>query len=139
MRSAICGAFVLVVLVTTTSVFAHHSFPAEFDANKCADVTGTLTKVDWQNPHAYFFVNVKNASGEMEEATFQISSLSNLRRGGTSLQTFTDNIGKTLFVRGCASKNGTKNRYAASYMKLPNGEVHRLGQDVEGIFGTKEY
>jgi hypothetical protein len=42
-----------------------------------------------------------------------------------------------VLVRGCASKNGEKNRYAGSFVKLADGTVQRVGQDVEGIFGTK--
>ena len=48
-----------------------------------------------------------------------------------------DNLGKTVLVRGCASRNGEPNRYAASFIKLADGTVQRVGQDVEGIFGTK--
>ena len=46
-------------------------------------------------------------------------------------------VGKEVLVRGCASKNGEKHRYAASFIKLADGTVQRVGQDVEGIFGTK--
>jgi hypothetical protein len=127
--------FSLLLLIAAAPALAHHSFPAEFDATKCTDVTGTLTKVDWQNPHAYIFVT--NAANE--DATFQLSSPSNLSRGGTDRHVLVENFGKTVTVRGCASRNGEKNRFAASLIRLPNGEVHRLGQDVEGIFGTKRW
>lgn len=137
LRRALAATFSL--CVTAASSSAHHSFPTEFDAKKCSETIGTLTKVDWQNPHAYFWVDAKNARGETESLTFQISSPSNLRRGGTNRQDFIDNFGKTVTVRGCASRNGTTNRFAASMIKLPDGSVHRVGQDVEGIFGTKEY
>ena len=53
---------------------AHHSFAAEFDAAKCSETTGILTKVDYQNPHAYLWVNAAKASGQIEEMTFQLSS-----------------------------------------------------------------
>ena len=46
-------------------------------------------------------------------------------------------LNKEVIIRGCASRNGEKNRYAASYIKLADGVVQRLGQDVEGVFGTK--
>ena len=46
-------------------------------------------------------------------------------------------VGKEVLVRGCASKNGEKHRYAGSFIKLADGTVQRVGQDVEGIFGTK--
>ena len=52
----VCGAALL-----ATPAFAHHSFAAEWDSTKCRDFTGTLRKLDWQNPHPYFFVDVKEA------------------------------------------------------------------------------
>ena len=119
-------------MVASAPVSAHHAFAAEFDAKNCSDVTGILTKVAYENPHAYIFLNVNG-----EETTFQLSSTSNLRRGGATPAVLNASLNKEVLVRGCASKNGEKNRYAASFIKLADGTVQRLGQDVEGIFGTK--
>ena len=130
------AGIVFSLLLTAAPVWAHHSFAAEFDASKCADITGVLTKVDYQNPHAYVWVNVTNGS-KVDETIFQLSSPSNLRRGGAKLSVLTDNVGKTVLVRGCAARNGENNRFAASFIKLADGTVQRVGQDVEGIFGTK--
>jgi hypothetical protein len=69
--------------------------------------------------------------------TFQLSSTSNLKRGGATLPVMNASLNKEVVVRGCASRNGEDNRYAASFIKLADGTVQRLGQDVEGIFGTK--
>jgi hypothetical protein len=82
------------------------------------------------------WVDVKNA-GKVEANTFQLSSPSNLKRGGAKYSVLSDNVGKTVLVRGCASRNGEANRYAASFIKLSDGTIQRVGQDVEGIFGTK--
>ena len=124
--------FSLSLLFASAPASAHHAFAAEFDAKNCADVSGILTKVNYENPHAYLFVDVKG-----EEATFQLSSTSNLRRGGATPAVLNASIGKEVLVRGCASRNGEKGRYAASFIKLADGTVQRLGQDVEGLFGTK--
>ena len=129
-------AFALVVAAAAAPASAHHAFAVEFDAKNCADVTGILTKVNYENPHAYLFMNVKGASGP-EEATFQLSSTSNLRRGGAPPAVLNASLNKEVVIRGCGSRNGEKNRYAASFIKLADGTVQRLGQDVEGIFGTK--
>lgn len=115
---------------------AHHSFAAEFDDKKCSEITGTLTGVDWQNPHPYFFVESKNAGGAPAKLTFQTSSIANMTRGGTPRAYFIENMGKTVIVRACASLNGTDGRYAASWVRLPNEPLHRTGQDVEHIFGS---
>ena len=124
--------FCLLLLVAAAPARAHHAFAAEFDAKNCADVTGVLTKVSYENPHAYLFMDVNG-----EEATFQLSSTSNLRRGGATQPVLNASLNKEVVIRGCASRNGEKNRYAASFIKLADGTVQRLGQDVEGIFGTK--
>ena len=129
--------FCLLFLLTSSSAFAHHAFAVEFDASKCSDITGTLTKVAYENPHAYVFVNGKNPAGEMVEMTFQLSSTSNLKRGGATFAALNGSVNKEVTVRGCLSRNGTDNRYAASFIKLADGTIQRVGQDVEGIFGTK--
>jgi Family of unknown function (DUF6152) len=132
MKATVGIMFCLLVLAASAPASAHHAFAAEFDAKNCSDVTGILTKVAYENPHAYIFLNVNG-----EETTFQLSSTSNLRRGGATPAVLNASLNKEVLVRGCASKNGEKNRYAASFIKLADGTVQRLGQDVEGIFGTK--
>ena len=113
---------------------AHHSFAAEFDANKCMDLTGTFTSFERQNPHGYFHLDVKEPGGNVTSWTFETVSLSTLKRSGTQRKDFTDNVGKTVTVRACLAKNGVKNRAAAETIKLSDGQVHRIGQDVEGKF-----
>ena len=128
---------VFALLIAAAPARAHHSFAAEFDATKCSDITGVLTKVAYENPHSYVWVDVKNAAGKVEAGTFQLSSPSNLKRGGATYGVLNGNIGKAVLVRGCSSRNGEPNRYAASFIRLADGTIQRVGQDVEGIFGTK--
>ena len=126
------------LLGAAAPALAHHSFGAEFDANKCSDITGILTRVNYENPHSYIYVNVTRADGKVEEATFQLSSTTNLKRGGADRPTLMKSVGKTVTVRGCAARNGEPNRYAAPWIKLADGVVQRVGQDVEGNFGVAE-
>ena len=130
-------ASLVLLAASASTAAAHHAFAAEFDAKNCADVTGVLTKVAYENPHAYLFMDVKNGAGQTEQATFQLSSTSNLRRGGATPAVLNASLNKEVLIRGCGSRNGEKNRYAASFIKLADGTVQRLGQDVEGVFGTK--
>src|SRR5688572_853122 len=92
------------VLLLPVASSAHHSFAAEFDGNSCKDFTGTLTKIDWQNPHAYFYLDVKDAAGKAESWSFQTYALITLKRAGTDRQVFIENIGKEIWVRGCVAK-----------------------------------
>jgi hypothetical protein len=132
-RYRLCGALPIVIGLVFFAVpsYAHHSFAAEFDSTKCMDFNGTLTGIEWQNPHGYFHVDVKNASGGVDSWSFQTVSLITLKRSGTSRRDFLDNIGKPVYVRGCLAKNGVKNRAAAETLKLPDGQLRIVGQEVE--------
>jgi hypothetical protein len=130
LASVLAAAFGLFAAAIPAS--AHHSFAAEFDANKCMDLTGTFTSFEWQNPHGYFHLDVKDPTGNVTSWTFETVSLSTLKRSGTERKDFADNVGKTVTVRACLAKNGAKNRAAAETIKMADGQVHRIGQDVEG-------
>jgi Family of unknown function (DUF6152) len=117
------------VLLVAVPSFAHHSFAAEFDATKCREFTGTLTKLEWTNPHGFFYVDVKDAGGEVQNWSFQTYALITLRRAGTDRQLFLDNIGKEVWVRGCVAKNGRPNYAAAGSLKFASdGVLRQMGQ-----------
>jgi hypothetical protein len=129
LRIASLAAMTMSVLLTAGPSFAHHSFAAEFDASKCRDFSGTLTKVEWTNPHGFFYVDVKDPDGAVHNWSFQTYALITLRRAGTSLQLFKDNIGKDVWVRGCEAKNGKEHYAAAGSLKFASdGIVRQMGQ-----------
>jgi hypothetical protein len=107
---------------------AHHSFAAEFDGTKCQDYTGVLTKLDWQSPHAYFYLDIKDDKGKVENWSFQTYALITLRRNGTDRQLFMENMGKEIWVRGCPAKNGKERYAAAGLLKFPDGVLRQVGQ-----------
>jgi hypothetical protein len=117
------------LVLTATPSFAHHSFAAEFDASKCRDFMGTLTKIEWTNPHGFFYVDVKDPDGAVHNWSFQTYALITLRRAGTSLELFKENIGKEVWVRGCLAKNGKQNYAAAGSLKFASdGVTRQMGQ-----------
>ena len=123
------AALAAYALLTASPSLAHHSFAAEFDAAKCQEWTGTLTKVEWTNPHGFFHVDIKDAAGKVQNWSFQTYALITLRRAGTSLQLFKDNIGKDVWVRGCLAKNGKQNYAAAGSLKFASdGVLRQMGQ-----------
>ena len=127
-RLLAAAALVSGALLLAAPSFAHHSFAAEWDGKNCREFTGTLTKLDWQNPHPYFYMDIKNAAGKVENWSFQAYSPVTLRRNGTDRQVFLDNIGKEVWVRGCLAKNGTVNAAAAGTLKFSDGVLRQVGQ-----------
>src|SRR5690242_850702 len=100
-------------LLFTVPVFAHHGFQFEFDGSKYIYITGTLTKVEWENPHIYFNVESKaspdnpaaqDPSGKVTNWRFEGSSVSLVQRTGTRRTALVDSIGKTVTVRACPGK-----------------------------------
>jgi hypothetical protein len=121
--AAMCG-----LLMVPVRSSAHHSFAAEFDGKNCREFTGTLTKLDWQSPHPYFYVDVKDASGKVENWSFQTYAPITLRRAGNDRQLFMDNIGKDVWVRGCVARNRKSNYAAAGTLKFSDGVLRQVGQ-----------
>jgi hypothetical protein len=124
----VAAAMICTLFLFVTPSSAHHSFAAEFDGKKCQDFTGVLTKLDWQSPHAYFYMDIKDANGKVENWSFQTYALITLRRNGTDRQLFIENMGKEIWVRGCLAKNGKERYAAAGTLKFSDGVLHQVGQ-----------
>jgi len=99
---------------------AHHSFAAEFDATKAIRVTGTLVKVEWTNPHTYFYVDVKDDKGEVVRWACESGAPGALSRRGFKRSLL--KLGDTLIVDGYRAKNGA-NLMGARRVTLPDGQV----------------
>ena len=90
------------LLVTGTPLLAHHSFLAEFDQTKPFTVTGVVTKVEWMNPHAYFYVDIKDQSGKVVSWSFETASPSALGMRGWKRDSL--NVGDKVTVQGYHAK-----------------------------------
>lgn len=90
---------------TSLQASAHHSFAAEFDGNSPVNVTGTVIKVDWTNPHTYIFVEVENDEGDYEEWAFEMGSPNGLMRRGWTRNTL--EIGTEVIVTGTRARDGS--------------------------------
>ena len=75
-------AWAWVVLLTGAPVVAHHSFATQYDINKPIEMRGTVTKVEWTNPHARFYIDVKDEKGEVSNWNFEMASPNVLARNG---------------------------------------------------------
>jgi hypothetical protein len=122
---------VLALLGGAISTFAHHGFGVEFDGTKCADLKGTLSGIDWENPHAYVQIDVKGADGKVVQWHLEMITPNALKRNGTTRQDFTNNMGKVANARYCPARVGGESRGAAEYIKLADGILRIVGQIPE--------
>ena len=106
MNTRLAAAAVLASVAAGTPLIGHHSFAATYDATKAIRITGTLTKVQWTNPHIYFYLEVATDDGQVVEWSCESAAPGALSRRGfkrSSLQ-----IGDTLVVDGYQAKNGSR-------------------------------
>ena len=104
LRASLAGAGLLLALALPLS--AHHSFGAEYDADKPITLTGVVTKVEWTNPHSYFYLDVKDKDGKIANWKFEGYPPSVLYRTGWKREV-TLKDGDTITVFGWRARDGT--------------------------------
>ena len=129
-RIVACTAVgVLLALAATVSLVAHHAFAAEFDANRPLTLTGTVTKVEWINPHAWIHIDVTTENGDVEQWAIEGGTPNTLFRRGftkTSLEP-----GTVIVVDGYQAKDGS-NKANGRSLTLKNGDLLFLGSSGTG-------
>jgi hypothetical protein len=93
------------ILVSAPPIFAHHSFAAEYDASKPVELKGVVTKMEWTNPHARFYIDVKDASGNVTNWNFELASPNVLSRNGWTRHSLKE--GDVITVQGSRAKDGS--------------------------------
>ncbi|MBV8846742.1 MAG: hypothetical protein JO307_28370 [Bryobacterales bacterium] len=111
------GAFLL------TPLMAHHSFSAEYDSKKPVTLKGTVTKVDWMNPHVYFYLDVEDDAGNVTNWALEMGPPNGLQRSGWTRSTM--KVGDVVVVEGTLAKDGAKQANARSVTMAATGK--RLG------------
>ncbi|MGH9256308.1 MAG: DUF6152 family protein [Vicinamibacterales bacterium] len=126
MRNRMLGALIGTwLLLTAGAPSAHHSPSAIFDMTKRISVTGTLTKVDWINPHIVILMEAKGAGGKVESWKFESNPPSWYRRVGLVRADLAQAIGQTVTVGGVRARNGALYGYMLK-MQLPDSRTLEL-------------
>ena len=132
MRKSFRIGFSLVLgLLLTIPLWAHHSITSEFDTSKSITVKGTLTRIEWVNPHAYIYLEAKDEKGAVMAYSFETGPPGNLRRAGVLRTMFA--VGDSVTIEAYAAKDGTKNLGLVKSFTFADGHAIVLGKDPKEV------
>lgn len=119
--TGLCCVALLGVLAASPRITAHHSFAAEFDAEKQATLTGAVTKIEWTNPHVFFYIDVKDEqTGQVANWQAEMNSPNYLMRLGWTRESM--KLDDVVTVRGSLARNGSRLINAQSVVLEATGQ-----------------
>jgi hypothetical protein len=119
MKRIVAVTAILGAALAGGSAIAHHSFTAEFDSDKPVELTGIVTKVEWTNPHVWFYINVRGENGETANWGAELGPPHGLQGRGWRRDTLS--IGTQVSVSGFLARNGTNRVNARSVTLTATG------------------
>ena len=120
MKIAVVAVLGVGLLLGSRPVVAHHAFAAEFDSEKPIKLTGPVTKLEWTNPHAWIYVDVKDEAGTVTNWGFELASPNGLMQSGWTR--FSLKAGDVVTVEGSRAKNGSSKANATTVTLASTGE-----------------
>jgi hypothetical protein len=114
------AAAVVTMGLAVAPLAAHHSFSAEYDSKKPVTLRGIVTKVEWMNPHVYFYLDVTDDSGNIANWALEMGPPNGLERSGWTRNTM--KVGDEVVVEGTLAKDGTKQANARSVTMAATGK-----------------
>jgi hypothetical protein len=120
MTTKVAVAAAVLWLASTAPLPAHHAFAAEFDIKQPVTVTGAVAKVDWMNPHVWFYIDVKSESGSVATWGMEMGSPNALMRAGWTRASMA--IGDIVTVEGYRAKDGTATANARAVTLTKTGK-----------------
>ena len=121
MRAKLLGIMAVALLICGRPLVAHHTFAAEFDASKPFEMTGTVTRVEWMNPHTYVHIDVTDEkTGKVTNWAMEMGSPNRLMRAGWSRNTL--KVGDQVTVDGSLAKDGSALGSARSVVLMAAGQ-----------------
>jgi hypothetical protein len=134
MRRSLLATSIFGLLLAAVPVLAHHSFAAEYDSNKPIKFEGKVTKVEWMNPHVYFYVDAKDENGKAVNYAVETGAPNGLYRQGWRKDSL--KVGDTVTIDGFRAKDGS-NTVNARNVTLPGGRKVFAGSADDGGPGAK--
>jgi hypothetical protein len=114
------ASIALASLCSSVCSFAHHSFSAEFDVGRPVEITGTVTEIEWTNPHAWVHLEAVDKEGNREQWAVELLGINSLARSGLTPRTI--RAGDVVTIAGFGARNGTNTANASSLTRTETGE-----------------
>jgi len=120
-------AILAALLLVASAAVAHHSVSGQFDTNKSLTLKGTISKVQWMNPHIYLFLDVKEADGTVSSWALETLPTAMMRKAGLSKEAVMGNPGEVVTVILVPARDGTKHLGWISKITYADGRYYALG------------